>query len=214
LFREINAHSRYLILRNYEDIEEGRITLEGHDDIDILCDDTKMAVQYMHAFSRLKKDNGKSYLVCFNGQNIKLDIRHVGDGYYDRKWQETMLNKRKWNPFGFYVMDEENYYYSLAYHGLFQKRVFAQDYNTRLKKMAESLGFKISIPSEHIEHLNEFMKIYGYRYTDPTDPTVYINFSDLPRELVHKNYLWRIRRKYVHTKIKIKSLIKSIIKIK
>ncbi|GHU02874.1 hypothetical protein FACS1894147_05800 [Spirochaetia bacterium] len=213
LFQGINEKCRYLILRNHEDIELGLLTIEGHDDIDILCGDVKSIVECMHAFPRSKKDNGKSYAVNFNGQSIKLDMRHLGDGYYDEKWQEVMLKNRVWNSFGFYTMDQENYYYSLVYHGLLQKKVFAGDYREKLKKMAAELGIDASSPGEHIQNLNLFMRTNGYKYTDPTDPTVYINFSGLPKDLVRKNYYWRLMRIHRNTKRRCISLIKHLIRL-
>jgi hypothetical protein len=200
LFQEINKKCNYLILRNYEDIENGYITLEGHDDIDILCDNVKMLVKYMHAFPWGERDNGKIYKICFCGEKIKLHIFHVGDGYYAANWQKIMLEKRVLNPFGFYIMDKENYYYALAYHGLFQKRVFMDDYRVRLKDMAHDLGLFATEANEHIELLNKFMRLYGYKYTYPTDPGLYINFSGLPINLIHKNYLWKIRRFFMYMK--------------
>jgi hypothetical protein len=211
VFEELNKNCTYLILRNYEDIEEGRIMVKGHDDIDLLCmdRDVKKVIEYMHAFPRFKKDNDVFYLIHLQGQNIKVDIRHTGDGYYDRKWQEAMLEKRKLHPLGFYIMDEENYYYSLAYHGLFQKRVFAEDYRTRLAKMAVIMGFGTSsVPDDHIDRLNAFMRKHVYNYTDPT---VYINFAGLPKDLVHKNYHWRFRRFSRQVRNKVISIIKRML---
>jgi hypothetical protein len=214
VFEELNKNCTYLILRNYEDIEEGRILVKGHDDIDLLCTDRdiKKVIEYMHAFPRFKKDNSVFYLIHLQGQNIKVDIRHTGDGYYDLKWQEAMLEKRKLHSFGFYIMDEENYYYSLAYHGLFQKRVFAEDYRERLAKMAAAMGFGASsVPSDHIDRLNTFMRKHEYNYTDPTDPTVYINFTGLPSDLVHKNYGRRLRRFFRRVVNKIIAITKTIL---
>jgi hypothetical protein len=189
--------------------------IEGHDDIDILCDDAVSVVEAMKAFPRNKKDNGKSYLVNLQGCNVKLDVRYVGDGYYDRRWQEVMLDKRIKHPFGFYIMDKENYYYSLVYHGLLQKRFFAEDYRIRLLKMSTDIGFVAVNPDEHIEQLNKFMRNNGYKYIDPSDPadsTVYINFSGLPKDLIRKNYYWRLRRLYRNIKQKVIFTVKRLYK--
>jgi hypothetical protein len=211
LFQGISSHTRYLILRNYEDIEFGNLLLEGHNDVDILCDDVKTLVESMRAFPRYKKDNGRSYFCNLQGQYVKLDIKHIGDGYYDQNWQEVMLKNRVMHHLGFYIADKENYYYSLAYHGLLQKPVLADEYRKRLIKISADIGFVAYTKRELIERLNIFMRMHGYKYTDPTGhPTMFINFAGLPKDLIQKNYPWRIRRFFRDMKQKSKLLVKKI----
>ena len=109
-FAACNDHCTYLVLRNFENFYE-ELLLEGHNDIDVLCKsskDRRKMVSVLGAVPRLSRDNGIHYRFFCQGKELDLDIRCVGDGYYDRRWQKAMLENRVYDERGFFRMDEDD----------------------------------------------------------------------------------------------------------
>lgn len=136
-FAVLNDCCTYLVMRNYEHFYE-ELLLEGHNDIDVLCRsprDRRKMVKALGAVPRLSRDNGIHYRFRCGGKEMDLDIRCVGDGYYDRRWQKEMLKTRVYDKRGFYHMEEDDYFYSLLYHGVYQKEGLSEEYFQRLNAM-------------------------------------------------------------------------------
>ena len=86
-FRALNqADVKYLVLRNYESLLEQELYVDGHGDIDMLCEDSQQIVGLVGARPLTPdKDglcgDGIHYSIIVDGQPVKLDLRHLGDGY-------------------------------------------------------------------------------------------------------------------------------------
>jgi hypothetical protein len=158
-FQAINATTNYLVIRNYEEYVNDRI-LSEHKDIDILCDEPQLFRTASKAIPRQAKDDGIHYYIMVNDCKIELDIRWIGDGYYDNKWEQIMLNNRVSFSNLFYVMDKESYYWSLLYHALIHKKSISKDYQAKLSVMAIELNIKD-------KNLDDYMRLHGYKYTYP-----------------------------------------------
>lgn len=177
-FMQINKECNYLILRNFENFFED-ILIEGHNDIDVLCasrKDRKKMIQLLDAKPRIGIDNGIHYKFIYKEQEIALDVRTVGDGYYDRLWQTNMLKHRCFNSLGFYTMNREDYFYSLIYHAIYQKQIFSQEYLMRLRKM--NFLFQNAVQSDFEKSLLEFMLKNHYKYTITYDKYVKLYFNE------------------------------------
>lgn len=173
----------YLILRNYENIKSPSIYVEGHGDIDILADDSRKFATFIGAQSynnKNKEQNGDGYhfYITVNGKIASLDIRSVGDGYYCKNWEIDMLSNRIEND-DFFVMDKEDYFYSLIYHSILQKRSFSKEYQERLSLMGSSMGMNLTNfdKNDFIRLLEIFMKNKGYTFTYPKDIFVPLNIG-------------------------------------
>ena len=164
-----NAKCKYVILRNYEEIDAENFYTSGHADIDFLTKDSKCFAQAIHAFPRFISDDGIHYLVNIGGTEVVLDVRSVGDGYYDCKWENMILSKRSFFDKRFYIPDEENAYYSLVYHAILQKQELSEEYLGRLNRMALQCGVVAATKEEHLAALECYMDEKGYRYTVPYD---------------------------------------------
>ena len=178
VFKLLNKKCKYLVLRNFEGFFED-ILIEGHNDIDVLCaskKDRKIMVNILQAVPRIGVDNGIHYKFLYNGSEIDLDIRTVGDGYYDEKWQKRMISKREFNEKGFYTMDPENYFYSLIYHSIYQKKVFTEEYKKRLQKM--NPDFCNATKEDFEKALLKFMIKKNYFYTKTYDNYVVLYFNN------------------------------------
>ncbi len=103
----------------------------------------------------------------------------VGDGYYDINWQRSMLKNRVRNPLGFYVMSDEDYFYSLAYHAIYQKKAgLSEEYRERLAEMRPEC--KDYQQANYIKALHEYMLRHGYFYTHTVDDSVVRCFDRTP----------------------------------
>lgn len=183
----------YLVLRNYENMLSVELYMEGHGDIDLLCADSRLLAEKVGAKTYTHKvrevcDDGVHYYVLIAGQQVSLDLRFVGDGYYCKKWQVEMLARRVLKN-GFYVMDEQDYLYSLIHHAVLQKRHFSDEYKERLTCMSHTLGveLKASTPSDFISLLEDYMRQNGYTYTYPADAFVPLNKKYINIQMLERN---------------------------
>lgn len=217
LFDLLNSNTvRYVVLRNYENLLSPEVYVNGHGDIDILCDDSQIVVDILDAATDRKdiypfKGDGVHYYVYIDGKRASLDLRFVGDGYYCKKWEEDMLASRVESDC-FYVPDKLNYFYSLIYHSILQKRSFSRDYNVRLVKMASNLGLSVEGEErEFLSLLETYMQKKGYEFTWSSDHLVPNRFGLVDRKMVSKNPKLRMRHFLFDTKV---GLIDFLVKIK
>ena len=181
LFIRLNEKCHYLILRNFEEIYSESF-LKDHPDVDFLCDNADSLIEVSKAFPRDAKSDRIHYYILIDHRKVPIDIRETGDGYYDRKWEKEMLEKRIMSPQGFYIMDEENYFYSLLYHSQIHKKTVSDDYRKRLHEMANRQ--KIEYGEETgIKTLENFMRNKGYKYTYPVSPGGIMNLKGTDKSL-------------------------------
>lgn len=162
MLSELNEKNNYLVLRNYELYTENKL-LDGHDDIDLLCDDRDKIIQTMCAE---KIDNGDDVHVFVNiaDKKVRVDVRCVGDTYYDVLWEENMLHTKIVYKNNFFVMNDENYYFSILYHVFFHKRKLSEDYLQRLLSLSCNLGIEFDKRNLK-DSLKEYMQMKGYKVT-------------------------------------------------
>ncbi len=206
-FNVLNKNVEYVVLRNYEEFIEGEFNV-SHPDIDILCRDSRELI--MIAESTTRTSNSKDLIhqqIMIDEKIVALDVRHVGDGYYDDLWEENMLKKRVVINDFCYVLDEENYFYSLLYHALVQKRFVSGDYQLRLTKMAEKLNIKRTYSPVSIETLQSYMREKNYLFTYPEYLGGITNFEHVDKDMIKKDIFRTIRKCIYLLKNKIKIII-------
>lgn len=171
IFSEINNKCNYLVLRNYEELQEGKL-IAGHEDIDILCDDAKLFVDTIKGKKEPVDGHFFHYYVSVCNKIIEFGVRTVGDGYYSESWQKDMLKKRKFvNDFCF-AMDDENYFYSLIYHAVLHKKIISNDYFERLTEIGEKIDVKLTSKEQLHEIMLLWMKEKNYDIEYPKDISV------------------------------------------
>lgn len=169
LFDFLNKYSNWLVLRNFEDLNDS-FSFEDGDDIDILCEE----INFFSALMNAKKRSGErcSYFVTVNNFQIPLDIRFIGDKYYDPVWAKDMLSRKIINN-GIPTPCQLDYFFSLIYHAKLQKNFVKPIYVERLDILASKMNFLL--PKHFILDdsicsgvLNSFLKnnFYYYTYTD------------------------------------------------
>jgi|SRR5690554_775385 len=208
----------YAVLRNYDNLLEDEIYMDGHGDIDLICENSIKLASDIGALDhpghvRNGEGNGSHYIIYIDGVEVSLDLRHIGDGYYCEQWERDILERRRLHN-GFYVLSEEDYFYTLVYHAIFQKDTFSKNYQGRLKKMGEDLGVEIksnSIPF-YVNLLEEHMKQHGYHYEYPVDKHVPLKRKYIQDKSLFKFHFSRyIEHLRFDTKVK---LIETMVKIK
>lgn len=177
IFSELNKKYSYLVIRNHEEFYDS-ILMGNHADIDILCSryDRKAIVHFLDAKPRLIRNDGIHYQIKICSELIPLDIRCVGDGYYDSNWENDMLNSRILDPRGFYCMDKDNYFWSLLYHAIYHKGKISDEYLLRLKVMKPDLFPSTS--EQLCEKLHDYMLNHNYFYTIAHDRYLWYYFSE------------------------------------
>lgn len=204
-FKVLNEHVEYLVLRNFEDLLDKGVNTT-HPDIDILCRDSKELIHYAGSVSRTS--NPKDLIhqkILIDRKVVSLDVRHVGDGYYDEMWETDMLDNRRIINDLCFVMDETNYFYSLLYHALIQKNRVNPDYKIRLENMGKMLAIENPVSIRTLEH---FMRKMNYYFTYPENPAGIANFKNVDKSLIKKDLIRLLKRKLNNAERLIKKYIK------
>lgn len=196
----------YAILRNYGNLLDDEIYMDGHGDVDVICEDSKEIVKILDAYSQSSHEmdglgNGTHYYIYINEKKVSLDLRHIGDDYYCREWEENMLmNRVLYN--GFYVLSPQDHYYTLIYHAIFQKKEFSEEYRERLKGMGQALGQEIPVASIDffVTILEKYMKRYNYKYQYSLDRYVPFNKKYIKDKSLFVKNLYRF---YEHKKFEL-----------
>lgn len=157
--------------------------MDGHEDLDILCEDTASFVQSSKLICKMIPEDDIHFATFIAEKMIPVDLRHLGDHYYDCSWEKDILERRRMADNGnWYVMSEEDYYYTLVYHAILQKSKVNPQYIDELNVMAEKLGVCSGDKEIHLKNLDHYMNRRGYRYVQPDDGSVpfqwqYINHA-------------------------------------
>ena len=175
-----NANIEYVVLRNYEKMHEEDFFCDGHEDIDFLVSNVEKFKKIAFLEKREPYDDNIHFKVLIQQCYIDIDIRCLGDKYYDSTWARKMLDNRKICLNGnWYVLSDEDYYYSLVYHAYIQKQVFALEYKKRLDEMYAKMLFEKVDKNDHLENLSSFMKKNRYSFVRPSDIYVPWNIENL-----------------------------------
>lgn len=200
--------AEYLVLRNYDNLLLPEMYQDGHGDIDMLCADSQQVMRIIQAGTDRKDEppfrgDGTHYCIYVRGKYVSLDLRHVGDDYYCEQWEKDLLRRRIRRDC-FYVMADEDYFYTLVYHAILQKRTFSEEYRQRLSAMAQRLGIgmKRFEESDFLRVLETYMREKGYVFRYSKDRLVPMRFSLVDPSMVsvdrkarwaHKRFEWKIR---------------------
>lgn len=133
--------------------------VDGHEDIDILCEDVVKFLEASKVFCKMVPEDDIHFVTFIAEKMIPVDLRHQGDNYYDSTWEKDILARRKMADNGnWYVMSEEDYYYTVIYYAILQKNEVNSQYIDKLSEMAEKLGVYAGNEKKHLENLDIYMK--------------------------------------------------------
>jgi hypothetical protein len=164
LFRFLNEVDPYVVLRNESMIFEEKFG----EDIDFLCYNSKKFALFLNAKKQSRGYERANHEITVGSVKIPVDLRYVGDGYFDCKWQENCLKNRIKSERNVYILDNQNLYYSLAYHSFIHKKSFPDKYSAFFEVTQEELRYK----------LYEFMDYNNYQMVEPKDITLFFNVNN------------------------------------
>lgn len=202
----LNETIDYVVMRNYEPLPD-RYYAGTHGDIDLLVDDYDNAKLILNAKAVFPEAHRVHNKIIVAGEEVLIDIRYVGDNYYDKDWQKDMLNTKILHN-NFNVMNSTNHYYSLLYHAIIHKSVVAQDYIDTLqsiKNHKSKTNHKQFNIKQAIKDLSIYLADNNYTLTLP-EPSVYWNLTNV--RLVNDNILEEKIKREFHLK-NIKKLSSS-----
>lgn len=196
IFDALNQSSiNYVVLRNYESLNNTNIFMEGHEDIDLLCDSITLAKKILGARKIYKFPGRNSYKINLNNTELQVDIRYVGDGYYDTKWEKAILNTKKLFNDYIYIISDEMYFYTLIYHAIYQKNFLSSEYYVKLQNMGMQLGQIITSKRQLENILFQFMLDNEYKFTYTSDPGIILNFPVSRKDMIKNNIIRQAKRK-------------------
>jgi len=176
IFVEANKCCNYVVMRNYETLENEVDAL--HPDIDVLCDDRALFVRLINGVATTGKSYRVQYYVYIRAKKVFFDVRSIHDNYYDEKWSREILRSRSFRD-GFFVPSPQNHFFSLLYHALLHKRELTQEYSDRLNAIFHLRNTDSVTPlieGEWVGFLAGFMDKHDYKFVEPSDLTVYWNY--------------------------------------
>ncbi len=216
-----NLCSDYVILRNFEYLPNN---FWGNDsDIDLLCSDDKAMRAALNA---QKRGWGiAAYQINVSGNSIPVDIRTLGDNYYDPLWQRDMLKRKVFHNQIIPRPSDEDYFFSLLYHCKLQKRTVKDKYVDILIELAKKIGLDLgpmTITDDELSArvIDGYLKGSGYYFTHPVDRGVFLN-NDVykyvtrrrDRSLFRKVFARLLRKIYSVVPVSVKQIIPSRVKV-
>ena len=172
-----NISCDWIVLRNFEYLP---LNFFNNDkDIDILCRDKTNFIKKLN----LKKRSWgiSSYKTNIEDKVIPVDLRFMGDGYFDKLWQNNILKNKIYQNQLIPRPCNLDYFYSLIYHSKLQKNEVKNIYIQRLFQLKNKLGMQslsnLFIFNDLITSklLSEFLNKNTYIITKPIDINVKIN---------------------------------------
>jgi hypothetical protein len=176
LFYILNLTSKYVILRNFENLNEQLNSL--HPDVDLLVENKNLVANIINAYPTTNKSYRVQYSTTVSGKKINFDLRYVGDNYYCYSWEREILKTRASYRY-FYTPNSEIFLYSLIYHALVHKENISSDYIKEFNKLSQELNLNFSmdkfIDINLLNILLEYMDKRSYLIVEPTDISVLFN---------------------------------------
>ena len=213
LFHILNLTSNYIVLRNFDNLEEQLTT--KHPDVDILTENRSLTKDILNAVETTNKSYRVQHSVKINNKDINFDIRYVGDNYYDKNWEIALLKTKVKHEKGFYTPDDLSLFYSLIYHALIHKQYISEDYIKQFLDLSMRLGLDVKVCNlidiGLLDILLSYMYEHNYDIVEPYDLSVFFNESLIRKRISipvsikrtkYKNYLkFRSRMKRILIRI-------------
>ena len=174
-FSTITKVCNYVILRNHEFLPYD--FFENDKDIDLLCDDLLIFAIVGNCTKRSKGISG--FQTTIENQLVPIDIRFVGDDYYDISWEKEMLKNSKIFNNVVKILSNDDLFFSLLYHALLQKKEikdkYIQFFTEEIKYREIKFKNNYSRREQFIIILKQYMDSKHYYIVNPRDESVRIN---------------------------------------
>ena len=175
LFYVLNNTTKYCVLRNFEMLPHSYM-FDLHGDIDLLVENRNEARWIINATPIYREEYRVFHKVNVDGTDVYIDIRYLGDDYYDIKWEKQILSFSRVLSNGVSVPCDEDYFYSLLYHAYIHKYVISNDYVDIFNTLSKKLMINYSeVDVDSIRLLDEYMEKHQFEYIRPYDKSVRYN---------------------------------------
>jgi hypothetical protein len=204
VFKILNLTNSYLVQRSFESLPHAN----EEKDIDLLTDNYQRLASTLGV--RQSKKHPFKGKVLIDNEEVSLDIRFVGDKYYDAAWQKDMLNNKVIRN-GVFIPNKEDYFFSLLFHCRVQKGFVKEKYIDILGDIAGKLNFawydtSLLFDSKKVgQILKGYFQSQGYYYEDPIDNGVFKNTEVIkylptpnPNTAFSKKSIKRIKSLIIH----------------
>lgn len=223
LFSYLNLTTKYVVLRNPQELAEGFEHDKG--DVDLLCEDRKKLMSLANGIPIWESEN--FYHVTVGGKKVLFDVRERGENYMDERWIDNILNNASNESVSFlFSPNKEDYFFSHLYYALVNKEVFPEKYHLRLQSIAAEIGVEeFLVDNDRIDNskalslLKGYLLANNYLFQYPTDSSVYLNVKNL-KEIFPQNRFFpfvesrrKLASKYCYYFRRVKRKIKSSKKI-
>ncbi len=175
-FYVLNNCVNYVVLRNHEFLPDSYVSME-HGDIDLLVEHYNYVAKLTNALKIFRESYRVYHTIRIAGSECPFDFRFIGDGYYDEKWERTILQNRELKKGIFYAPNSEDQFYSLLYHAYIQKYEVKEDYYKKLSDFAsaQTIDYNPFNYNSSLGLLYPFLKLNGYAFSTPIDKSVVFN---------------------------------------
>ena len=181
LFEALNCSVRYVVLRNFEALPADH-RVGARSGVDILTDDLRESIRVLNARPELGQvsNRGGRFFVDVGGERVRFALWPVESGDLDARWAESVLDDRLMQK-GMYVPAPIDYFETLAYHAVYHKRKWQDEYRRRLSLMASDLGIRgwefdgLDLDRARAG-VNALMQRHGYEVTVPRDTSAFFNY--------------------------------------
>lgn len=182
MFEVMRYACNAVVLRGYEELRDaGRGESFSVDEIDIVCDDLGTLSGAACATPTNSDPSKSAFTTMVCGRTVKLDARSIGDGYYDARWQQQMLETATWDEGGFPALEPVNYLFSLLYHAKVQKPTVKPLYQQVLPDLAQQVGLPSDVAHQVASDevaarlLSGYLQANNYRIPATRDRGVHRN---------------------------------------
>ncbi|WP_139315844.1 hypothetical protein, partial [Cellulosimicrobium sp. CUA-896] len=168
----------YVVLRNFEGLPG---VLADDPEIDVLARDQTDFAALLGARPLDHDGTGARFGTTVGGAPVAFDVRWVGDGYLDVRWQDDLLRRRTWTPEGLAVPRADDHLFSLLYHAKVQKPAVKPAYVPRLGALARDLDLPAALADDITTDdvaarvLDGFLSGHGYTVPRTADRGVHRN---------------------------------------
>jgi len=219
MFEVMRYACNAVVLRGYEELRgAGSAANFSVDEIDILCDDLGSLSGAACATPTSSDPSKSAFTTLICGRTVKLDVRSVGDGYQDARWQQQMLGTATWDEGGFPALEPVNYLFSLLCHAKVQKPTVKPLYQQVLPDLARQVGLPPDVAQQVTSDevaarlLSGYLVANNYRIPVTTDRRVHRNrdFAARLGSLVDAGRVARPKKLIAHLRREVRRRAASI----
>jgi len=186
LFRTLNEVVPYVVISAADPINA---SADAAEPVEILTEQYHELITILNARHRhgTAPTVGGRFRISVAGRPVEVIIRRVGDGLLDEVWEREILERRQWEPQGYYRLAPSDAFELRAYRTLVHRAHVSSADRTALAHAAQQIGAtrwtedSLASPDQAKALLDELMERNGRDYVRPRDLGVFFNHRFIGR---------------------------------